>query len=339
MVNLKKTLSVVGVTAIALTTILLSGCNRSATSATSATKMQGTKSEEYYMVTFDSGIEYWKGCFKGFQEAGNLYGIKTIYTGANKYDVNQEVTVLDQIIAKNPAGIAVSCINPDALKVPIQKAISQGIPVVTFDSDSPDSGRYSFLSTSNEVAGQQAAKAISEALGGAGGEVGLITLPGQLNHMQRSDGFKEMLNTKYKNIKLVQTGNGKGDQTVAAQATSAILQSHPDVKAIFCTDASSGTGVATAVKEAGKAGKVKIVSFDTDNGTLDFIKQGVISATIAQGTYNMGFQSMNFLFELKHNLTNPVNGWKQKNIAPLPTSVDTGVNIVTKKNVESFYTK
>lgn len=51
---------------------------------------------------------------------------------------------------------------------------------------------------------------------------------------------------------------------------------HPNIKGIFCTDALGGVGAATAIKEANKVGKVKIVSFDTDKETLDLIKQGVI---------------------------------------------------------------
>jgi len=48
---------------------------------------------------------------------------------------------LRQIIAKKPAGILVTCINPDALKAPIDEAIEKGIPIITFDADSPGSKR------------------------------------------------------------------------------------------------------------------------------------------------------------------------------------------------------
>lgn len=65
---------------------------------------------------------------------------------------------------------------------------------------------------------------------------------------------------------------------------SGFLQAHPQIKGVFCTDATSGVGAATAVKKANQVGKVKIVSFDTDKGTLDAIKSGIISASIAQGT-------------------------------------------------------
>ncbi|MFS8501712.1 MAG: hypothetical protein FWJ59_07920, partial [Caldicoprobacter sp.] len=57
-------------------------------------KLQGDPNEEYYMVTFVSGIEYWKGCYKGMKAAADLYGVKAIYTGAPEFDVNQQVTVL-----------------------------------------------------------------------------------------------------------------------------------------------------------------------------------------------------------------------------------------------------
>jgi ribose transport system substrate-binding protein len=323
-------------------TILFTGCISSDKDFSKVSKespLVGDVSEEYYMVTFLSGIEYWKGCYKGFEEAGKLYGVKTVYTGSAQYDINAEVTTLEQIIAKRPSGIAVSCINPDALASPIKKAIDLGIPVVTFDADSPNSGRYSSLATNNEYAGEVAAETLSNLIGEDGGEVVIISLPAQQNHEQRVAGFKKALEKEYKNLKLVQIGNSKGDQTDAAKQLSAFLQLHPNIKGVFCTDATSGVGAATAVKEANKAGDIKIVSFDTDRGTLDAIKSGVISASIAQGTYIMGYQSMNFLYQIKHNLVNPVMDWKEKGINPLPPFVDTGVDVVTKENVDSFYIK
>ncbi|MCM8711185.1 substrate-binding domain-containing protein [Clostridium sp. SYSU_GA19001] len=322
--------------------LALTACSNS--SSTGLNKEQksavtGEKNEEYYMITFLSGMEYWKSGYKGFEDAGKFYGVKTVYTGAIQYDINQEVTVLEQIIAKKPAGIAISCMNSDALAAPIDKAISQGIPVVTFDADSPKSRRYSFLGTDNEYSGYVAAKALSEQIGSKGGEVAVITLPSQQNHEQRVEGFKKALENEYKNLKLIEIGNGKSDQTEAAKVLSGFLQLHPNLKGVFCTDATSGVGAATAVKEANKVGQVSIVSFDTERGTLDAIKSGVISASIAQGTYIMGYQAMNFLYQLKHELINPVDSWKEKKVNPLPSFVDTGVNIVTKENVDSFYIK
>ena len=322
----------------------LLGCSAPASSSTSEAAAAPASSgaafnadpkEEYYMVTFLSGIEYWKGCYKGFEAAGEMYGVKTIYAGAAEYDVNQAVTVFEQIIANKPAGIAVTCINPDAYIEPIKKAMEAGIPIVTFDADSPNSGRYSFLATGNKAAGAMAANYLASALGEKG-DVALVTLPGQLNHEERTAGFVETIEANYPNMKVVQVGNGGGEQTTAAAAASAILQANPSVVGLFCTDATSGVGAVAAITETNRT-DVKIVSFDTDKGTLDAIKDGKIAASIAQGTWNMGFWAFQMLFQLNHTLINPTEGWADKGINPLPPYVDTGVNVVTKDNVDAFY--
>lgn len=296
----------------------------------------GNPDDVYYMITFSSGIEYWKGCFQGFESAAAKYGAKVEYTGANTNDVNQEVTVLEQVIAKNPAGIAITCVNPDGLQAPIRKAIDKGIPVVTFDADSEQSGRYTFLATGNYSAGVTAARKLGELCGGKG-DIGLLQVPGLLNLEQRANGFKDTIAAEFPDMKVVQTVNGNLDQAEGAKVTASMLQANPGMKGIFCTDSTAGVGAGVAIKEAGKAGQIKVVSFDTDDATLDMIKDGVLDASIAQGTYNMGFWSLEFLFNLRNNYANPTEGWREKGISPLPTSVDTGVSVVTKDNVDSFY--
>lgn len=339
--KIKKTLAVITSTLL-IGGVLLTGCGASSqktSASTGGSPLVGSKNEKYVMVTFVSGIEYWKGAYKGMQEAAKNLGVSTEYTGATDYDINQEVTVLDQVIAQKPAGILLTCINPDALKEPINQAIAAGIPVVTFDSDSPKSNRYSFLATSNYAAGAQAAEALAKLVGGKG-NVGVITIPGQQNHQDRTAGFKDTIAKEFPNMKVVSVQDGKSDQAASAQAMSSMMQANPDLVGVFATEASSGVGAATAVKEAGKAGKVHIISFDTDKGTLDSIKAGVIDATIAQGTWNMGYWGTNFLFNIKHNLVKPIDGdWKGAKVAPLPPTVDTGVNVVTKDNVKFFYSK
>lgn len=293
---------------------------------------------EYYMVSFYAGADYFKGCFAGFEAAAKEAGVKATYMGSQGADMNAEVTVLEQVIAKNPKGIAVSCVNPDGLKDSIDKAVSQGIPVVCYDADSPDSKRYSFLGTGNYYAGTVAAHALAEQIGSKG-QVGILQVPGLHNLEQRANGFKDTIAEKYPDIEVVQTVNGNLDQAEGAKVTASMIQAYPEIVGIFGSDSSAGVGAATAVKEAGKAGDIKIIAFDTDTGTLDLIKEGVLSGSIAQGTYNMGWWSFQMLFNVNGGCGNynPVDGWREFNINPLPPSVDTGVTVVTAENVDSFY--
>ncbi|SFL64218.1 substrate-binding domain-containing protein [Halanaerobium salsuginis] len=302
------------------------------------TPLKGDPDDEYVMVTFVSGIEYWKPAYRGMEDAAKNLGVSTRYTGANDYDINQQVTVLEQVISQNPAGILLTCINPDALAGPINRAMEAGIPVVTFDADAPDSDRYSFLATSNYEAGVTAANYLAE-LNDEKGDLGLITIPGQLNHEERAQGFEETIANNYPDMEVVSIQDGQSDQAASARAMGSMIQANPDLVGVFTTEASTGVGAATAVKEADMVDSIDIVSFDTDKGTLDYVKDGIIDATLAQGTWNMGYWGQMFLFHLNEGLLNPIGDgdWKEAGINPLPNYVDTGVNLVTKDNVDFYY--
>src|SRR5699024_8685590 len=58
--------------------------------------LQGSEDEEYVMVTFLSGIDYWKGANKGMKDAAEELGVSTDFKGSTEHDVNEEVTVLNQ---------------------------------------------------------------------------------------------------------------------------------------------------------------------------------------------------------------------------------------------------
>lgn len=327
--------------AAALAAFALVGCSASAGSASaksaggSKLAFQGSSNETYYMVTFLSGIEYWKGVYSGMQAAAQDLGVKTVYTGAPQYDINQEVTTLQQVIAKKPAGILVTSINARAMTPVINQAVAAGIPVISFDSDAPDSHRYAYLGTSNYEAGQRAAAYLGKTLDGKG-QVAVVTTPGELNLDQRVQGFKDEMAAKFPNVDLVAVENGNSNQIQTAQVTSTLLQKYPKLAGIFSTEADEGTGAATAVKEANMTGSVKIVSFDTDKATLDAVQSGLITATIAQGTWNMGFWGLMDAFAIHHDLLHPVANWKTAGVDPVPPSVDTGVTVITKANVGAY---
>lgn len=309
------------------------GCQSANTGGTagkadSKTAFQGDKTEVYYVISFLSGLDYWKGVFGGFQKAGNQFGVETKYAGDPGYDINKSVAVFEQVAATKPAGIAVAAINADALKDPIDKARKEGIQVVTYDSDSPNSNRSAFFSTGNEVAGEKAADYMAKLMN-KDGEVALLYTIGQQNVEERINGFQNEIKNKYPNMKVVVQANDGGDQTKAATALAAELQGKPKIKGVFAADGVAGLGAATAVREAGKKDKIKIIGFDTDKALLDLIKNGGVDATMAQGTVNMGYWSMVSLFSLKHNLAPN----------PLPKNIDTGISIVTKENVKDYYVK
>ncbi|MBJ6363028.1 substrate-binding domain-containing protein [Paenibacillus sp. GCM10012307] len=299
--------------------------------------LSGSLEEKYVMVTFQSGIDYWKSVLKGFEDAAELLNVSVEYRGSAQYDVREQMTVLEQVIAKKPAGIALTVMNPKALTPSIDKAVDAGIPVVLFDSGAPLSKAYSLLATDNYSAGVTAARTMASLIGERG-DVGVVTLPNQLNHQERTNGFKDTISSEFPNMRLVAVKDGKGDRIVSRDAATKIMKQFPSVKGIFNTDAVGGVGVADAVRLEQKQSEVKVIGFDTDKVTLDMVREGAISATLAQGAWNMGYWSLQFLFHLHHGLISPDSG-QTADASPLPVNVDTGITVVTKDNVANYYLK
>ncbi|GAA3333851.1 hypothetical protein GCM10020331_099530 [Ectobacillus funiculus] len=185
------------------------------------------------MVTFLAGIDYWKTALKGFEDAARVLNVSVEYRGATQYDVHEQIAVLEQIIAKKPAGIAISAINPTALTATINKAIDAGIPVVLFDSDASSSNVHTFfLGTNNYNAGVTAARKMGELLNGRG-KVSVVTLLNQLNHQERTKGFLETIYKEYPQIEVVAVKDGRGDQLVSKQVAEEVIKQYPDLAGIF----------------------------------------------------------------------------------------------------------
>jgi ribose transport system substrate-binding protein len=297
--------------------------------------MQPAKAQQdqtYYMVTFLSGISYWVDAFRGMQDAAEYLGVNVEYVGTPEYDTTAEVRVLEETLGQQPDGVLLTVIQADALQATINSAIESGIPLVTFDADSPLSNRYAFLGTGNYYAGVVAARYIGSQI--ESGKAAVVTVPSQNNLALRTQGFLETLAAEFPNIT-------SGDQYIvdnqntseqAASGLAALLQADPDVRAVFSSNAQAAIGAAQAIREAGLSEQIAHIGFDFDEGTLDLIDSGQLGATLAQGTWQMGFWGLLFLYMVRNNMIESVSDWREAGISPLPPNVDTGVVVINQSN-------
>ncbi len=300
---------------------------------------QGSSKEVYYFVDFVSGVEYWVGVYEGFKLAAAQLGVETVYTGTPEYDLNKELSVYAQVVAKNPAGILACPMVPDAFVDPINAAIDKGIPVMTFATDSPQSKRFAFITSDNVKEGYAAADALAKAIGGKG-ELAATENPGQLNHEIRVRSFKERIEKNWPNVKVVATFATNQDMNKAFNGTRTLLQAHPNVKGIFTPEASSGLGAAQAALEISH-GDIKVICSDINESVLDMIQKGDMFGAIQPNVVIQGYMSMMFLYMAKHQLLDPMNGWKEqgKPYGIYLPFVDNGLDVVNKENAKYFYTK
>jgi ribose transport system substrate-binding protein len=173
---------------------------------------------------------------------------------------------------------------------------------------------------------------------GGKGKVALMTKVGQPNLEQRIDGFKKAF-SESPGVELVQVVDTQSDPSIAAQAASSLLQKYPDLAGIGTPEGAASNAAPTAVKEAGKAGKVRIVAFDRGNDVLQGIQEGTISASVAQQTALMPFYAVQILYNL-YNHPVPISTDNEKaHVSGAPAVVDTGVIIIDKSTCEYFFRK
>jgi ribose transport system substrate-binding protein len=303
-------------------------------STTSSERPADTQNELYVEVCALTQLPYFIDHRLGMEAAGRELGVRAEFVGPADYDMTAMIATLEQTLARKPAGILVVGFDA-ALKPAIDKAVEAGVPIITLDSDVRGSKRHCFIGTGNHAAGMAGAKALAEAIGGKG-SVAILTKTGQPNLEERVRGYKEEL-ARYPGIKIVGIGNTNSDPTVAASATAAFLQRHPNLAGIGCVEAAGGIGAGTAVREAGRAGKVIIVAMDRDNGTLDMIRDGLIHASIAQKTALMSYLGTKLLHGLKRGTVQITTDDAKAGITPLPATIDTGILTITKANASYFY--
>lgn len=236
-------------------------------------------------------------------------------------DVVEQNATLEKAARSRPSGIAVDPVDAVGYMTAIQSIKNEGIPVVLFDSPSPDA---TFTSIGNNFAQQGVIAAerlvrLVEYVGKVAVMQGYPTAP---NHKERYEAQMDVLR-RYPGIIIVDGGIDNDNIETACQQASAVLESHPDLAGYLCCDASGPIGIATAIKKAGKVGKVKVVSMDGIKPILDAIKEGVIESSSATIPRMQGSMSVLML-------------WQASLGVRLPQVIDTGIDVITQENVDRY---
>jgi ribose transport system substrate-binding protein len=289
--------------------------------------------QHYVMISAAVGSPYWIESKEGLEDKAKELGVTASFEGPPTIDVNAQIDELKRAIAQRVDGIIMAPM-ADSCTPAINEAIAAGIPVICADADAPSSQRFCFVGTGNYNAGYEGGEKLAEILHGQG-EVALLTIPGADNLTKRIQGYEAAL-AKFPGIKIVQVGNDHGSQIEAERECRALLEAHPNLAGFGCVAAAGGEGAAVAVKEAGEVGKVRIVAMDRDAATLQFVREGVIDASVAQRTYMMPYLALQMLYDVRNHSIKSQDRWGQAQINPLPPNVDTGSFIITKANVDSF---
>jgi ribose transport system substrate-binding protein len=296
-------------------------------------------SEVYYLISNHMSLPYWQSAAAGFEKAAAQYGVVAQVKGPDNFDSQAELDELKDAIRAKPAGILISVTDAEAQGKQINAALDAGIPVITMDSDAPDSHRLYFIGTNNLEAGRLGGERVAKKLNGKGNVV-FFTIAGQPNLAERLKGYKDAF-AAYPGIKIVDEFDSGGESAKTFDRAQQDLgkTGAQKVDAFVCLEASGGKDVGEVLRRANATDR-ELVAMDVDPDTLALIQSGVVDATIAQKPWTMGFVGLKALDEVHHYPPVALNhDWSLDTFSRFPVFVDTGTALVDKSNVGLYLSR
>ncbi|MFQ5706178.1 MAG: sugar ABC transporter substrate-binding protein [bacterium] len=261
---------------------------------------------------------------KGAEEAAKRLGVNLVIQAPEReIDVEKQMQIAENLIQRKVDAI---CITPSGSKeiVPaIVKANRNNIPVLIVDTQVDErtlvgaGGKTAtFIGSDNVEGGRLAGEYIAKALHGNGKVAVLEGIPGHETGDQRLKGFHQAVD-KIAGIQVVasQTANWERDQ--GFNVFQNILQSHPDVQALFACNDMMALGAVEAIAAAGKTGSLLVVGFDAVRDARQAIDRGEMAASIQQHPEEMGRLAIEKAVELIHG-------------KPIPPFIATNIGLITQ---------
>jgi ribose transport system substrate-binding protein len=250
--------------------------------------------DQPYIAMVSKGFQhqFWQAVKKGAEQQAAKEGARITFEGPpTEADIEAQVTMLTNAIAKNPDALGFAALDSKAAAPLLEDARSRNIPVIAFDSGVEGDIPVTTAATDNKAAAAEAANRLSELLGGKGKVALVVHDQTSRTGIDRRDGFIEWMKANAPGITLLPPQYGGGDQAKSADITKSIIASNPDVAGIYGANEGSAIGVVKGVEEAGKKG-IKIVGFDSGKAQIDAIKDGTMAGAITQNPVGIGEQTV-----------------------------------------------
>jgi len=315
--NRTSRMTVVSRFAPVLVAMVLAGC-------------QGGKDESGKIVKLafvtNNTSEFWKIASNGvhkYEREGKVQVDIKMPNGKTE-EQNQ---ILENLVSQGYDAIAVSVIAPKD-QVPVLNRTADKARLITFDSDAPDAKRLLYIGTINYEAGKTLGQRIVELLPKGGKMAVFVGFFSADNAAQRLKGVADAVAGH--GIEIVEKREDQTDRAKARSNVEDILNARQDLSLVCGLWSYNGPAIAAALEGAGKQGKVLAAVFDEEDGTLNGIKAGTISATVVQRPFEMGYRSAKWMHRLATDF--------EKARAEIPASgiEDTGVEVIDQKNLDDF---
>ncbi len=276
------------VTLLVASSVLLAGCSRSP-EAGSGTNSSGKKIT-IALLPKSKGNAYFISCEKGAERAAKDLNVDLLFDGPTDPDPAKQNEIVENWIALGVDGIAAACENKDGISTALRKARAKGIKVITYDSDATADARSFFVNQATPEGIGNALMDEAARLMGEEGEFAIITASltaANMNEWQKY--IEQRRSAKYPRTKMVALRPCDDLKDRAQAEATALLSANPNLKLIMAICSPAVPGAAEAVKQAGKAGQVKVIGLGLPSENRRYVKEGVTQTVILWKTEDLGY--------------------------------------------------
>lgn len=301
-----------------------------------------------------SGTEFWKEVEAGAKRAEEDLNKALGYKGEDKIKVNfsgsakgenveDQINILDEELARNPVALGIAIIDANACGVQFDLAAENGIPIVAFDSGSNYQGIQALNATNNDEVGRVAARKLGDLIDGSGKVAVFVHDKASTSGQQRESGFLKELEAKYpdmeapvvyhlddleevakqivseKNVGKEEKEQIHVEEITQTEAIQYLLEKNPDLKGCYATNEDDSKELLKALEVMKK--DLPVVAVDGGSEQLQALEDGKLDGLIVQNPYGMGYATVVSAARASLGLGNEA-------------FIDTGFIWVTKDNME-----
>jgi methyl-accepting chemotaxis protein len=187
--------------------------------------------------------------------------------------------------------------------------------------------RICYVGTDPYLEGFQCAEAMAGYCGGKARVAVIITVSLDISNLDlRYRGFKHALAEQFGDMHLLDVFEARGDAVRAHEYVKACLREHPDLRGIYISGGSMAAPVAQAIEDLKLSGKVIVICHDIGQEMIEYVRKGVITATLLQDPIIQGHDPIVLMYN------HLVAGWK-----PIQPRLLCVMDLVTKDNCEEHW--
>lgn len=268
--------------------LCLTACDKSPDSGPGAQNSQ--KRITIALLPKSKGNAYFVSCKKGADRAAKELNVDLLFDGPTDPDPAKQNEIVENWITLGVDAIAAACENKEGISSALRKAEAKGIKVITYDSDAAQDARTFFV---NQATPEGIAFALMDEaarLIGNAGEFAIITASLTAANMNEWQKYIEARRAdKYPGLKMVALRPCDDLKDKAQAEATALLSAYPNLKLIMAICSPAVPGAAEAVKQAGKAGLVKVIGLGLPSENRKYVKEGVTDTVILWKTEDLGY--------------------------------------------------